>query len=254
MGMIAVEERPSFAEWAGRNKNPLIFAAVALIVVATVAIRLRQRRLEDLPQLVEIGRIQGLTKLDEGDFPAAKQILAEAASAVKGLGGQVEGAEEILQGAREAALFADLKGESLGAIVEEAAKYNPPDAWAAHFDAIYKGRSVIFMGEVLGLPDPNRPGSGYEIDQPIHYGNGPVPAGKGRLDLAGFALLDLARPNLHDVVTFGARLEAVRFDAARSEWVVTLTPDSGAFITHAKALTHLPGWDQDGQDGEPEGP
>lgn len=253
-GMIAVEERPTFAEWAGRHKNPLIFTAVILIVVATVAMRLRQRRIEDLPRVVEIGRIQGMTRLDDGDFVAAKQILAEAASAVKGLGGQVEGAEEILQAAREAALFADLSGEPLGDLVEEAAKYNPPDAWPAHFDALYKGRSLIFTAEVVGVPDPDRAGSGYEIDQPIYYGNGPAPAGRGRLDLAGFGLLEQARPNLHDVVTFGARLEAIRFDAGRSEWVVTLAPDSGAFITHAKALAHLPGWDQDGQDAPPEGP
>lgn len=244
-GMIAVEGPSGFVEWAKRNKNALIAVGVVLVLGLTVAWRVRQGRLEDLPRVVEAGRVDGLAKLDEGDFAAAKQLLARAASAVNELGGQIEGAEEILRGAREAALLADFTGESLAALVEEAAKYNPPDAWAPHFDAVYKGRSTVLMGEVLAAPDPNVPGSGYVVDQPILYGNGPVPAGRGRLDLAGFRLLEEARPNVGDVVTFGARLKAVRFDTARSEWVVELEPDSGAFITHARALSHLPGWDTD---------
>ncbi len=244
-GMIRVEEPAGFAEWARRNKNPLIFAAVVLVVGMTVAWRVRQRRIEDLPKVVEIGRVEGLAKLDDGDVSGAKQLLARAAAAVKDLGGEIEGAEEIVRGAREAALLADCKGESLGAIVEEATKYNPPDAWPAHFDALYKGRSTIIMGEVLALPDPDKPGSAYVVDQPIHFGNGPIPAGGGRLDLSGFRLLEQARPNLKDVVTFGARLKAVRFDPGKSEWVVELEPDSGAFITHARALAHWGGWDED---------
>jgi hypothetical protein len=245
--MIVVEDQPTLAEWAARHKNGLIFAVVVLIAGSTVAWRLHQRRLEELPKIVETGRVEGLLKLDSGDFSAAKQILADAAKAVEGLGGQVEGAEDIRQGAREAALLADLKSESLSDLVEQAAKYNPPDAWPAHFDAIYKGRSVIFMAEVLAAPQADIQGSGYILNWPIYYGNGPTPAGKARLDLAGFKLLEQARPNVKDVVTFGARLAAIRFDPAGSEWVVTLEPDSGSFITHAKALSHLPGWDKDGE-------
>lgn len=244
-GMIAVEEPSGFVEWAKRNKNGLIFAAVVLVVAMTVAWRVRQRRLEDLPRVVEAGRVEGLAKLDEGDFAAAKQLLARAASAVKDLGGEIEGADDVVRGAREAALLADFKGESLGALVEEAAKYNPPDAWPAHFDAIYKGRSTVLMGEVLAVSDSDKADSTYVVDQPIYYGNGPVPAGSGRLDLAGFQLLEQARPNVGDIVTFGARLEAIRFDTGKGEWVVKLVPDSGAFITHAKALGRLPGWDAD---------
>ncbi len=250
-GMIAIEEPVGLGEWARRHKNPLIFVAVVAIVAGTVALRLRQRRIEDLPQVVEIGRIKGLDALDAGDFATAKQVLAEAAKAVEGLGGDVEGAEAIVQGAREAALLADFKGGGLGELVEEAAKYNPPDAWPAQFDAIYKGRSEIFMAEVTASPDPADPESAYAIDWPIFYGPGPRPEGLGRLDLKGFKLLEQARPKVGDVVTFGARLASIRFDAVKGEWVVRLDPDSGAFMTHAKAMAHLPGWDKDAEAAEP---
>jgi hypothetical protein len=249
--MIAIEERPGLAEWARGHKNALIFVAVAAVVAGTVTLRLRQRRIENLPQVVEIGRIKGLEALDAGDFSTAKQVLAEAAKAVETLGGDVEGAEAILQGAREAALLADFKGGGLGELVEEAAKYNPPDAWPAQFDAIYKGRSEIFMAEVMDVPDPANPDSAYAIDWPIYYGPGPRPEGTGRLDLKGFKLLEQARPKRGDVVTFGARLESIRFDALKGTWVVRLDPDSGVFMTHAQAMSHLPGWEKDAEAAEP---
>ncbi|HEY2156611.1 MAG TPA: hypothetical protein VGH33_13350 [Isosphaeraceae bacterium] len=211
-GMVALEERVGLADWARGHKNALIFVGVIAIVAGTVTLRVRQRRIENLPQVVEIGRIKGLDALDAGDFATAKQVLAEAAKAVEGLGGDVEGADAIRQGAREAALLADFKGGGLGDLVEEAAKYNPPDAWPAQFDAIYKGRSEVFMATVTKVPDPAKPDSAYTIDWPIYYGPGPRPEGAGRLDLAGFKLLDQARPRVGDVVTFGARLASIRFD------------------------------------------
>ncbi len=250
-GMIAIEERPGLTEWARGHKNTLIFVGVIVIVAGTVTLRLRQRRIENLPQVVEIGRIKGLDALDAGDFATAKQVLAEAARAVEGLGGDVEGAEAILQGSREAALLADFKGGGLDDLVEEAAKFNPPDAWPAQFEAIYKGRSEVFMATIIDVPDPAKPDSAYAIDWPIYYGPGPRPEGTGRLDFKGFKLFEQARPRVGDVVTFGARLDSIRFDPLKSEWVVRLDPDSGAFMTHAKAMSHLPGWDKDAEAAEP---
>jgi hypothetical protein len=238
-GMIEIEEKPSLADWARRHKNPLIFATVALVVLGTVGLRLRQQRLEELPKVVELGRTEGLSKLDLGEFTVAKTLLGEAARAANSLGGQVEGADEVRQGALEAALLADRCSEPLGEVLEKAEAFNPPDGWASYFDAIYKGKAVIIQASITAVPDPAKPGSTYDLDYRIYHGNGSNPRGKARIDLNGFRLFEQARPQVGDVVTFGARLASLRVDSidpATGERSLQLVPDSGAFITHQRVV------------------
>jgi len=245
-GLIEVEDRPTLGERLWRRRNALIFTTVALIVALTIGFRLRQRHLEALPAIVEIGRTQGLAKLDTGDFHVAKKLLGEAASAVETLGGQVEGADAIRQGAREAALFADLVDERLETLVQKAAKAESETAWASNFTTLYKGQSIILEAQITAVPDPEVPGSGYDLDYRIYYGSGPTPAGKGRIDLTGFRLFELEKPNKGESKVFGARLASMQQDE-KGEWLIQLVPDSGCFITHDKALLLL--W---GSTGSPE--
>jgi hypothetical protein len=233
--VVLVAERPSFGEWASRHRNALLIAAVLILIVGTVAIRRRRLRLEELPQIAEIGRTEGLKKLDEGEFPAAKKLLADAAEAVEGLGGRYEGAESIRQGALEAAIFADLAPKGIEEILEEAATSDPKE-WPSRFATYYKGRSVILDPPVSDVPDPSRPGSRYEVNYTIYYGRGPRPGGKGRIDLTNFRLFELAQPKVNEQKPFGARYASIELDPTSNEWVVTFAPDSGAFITHQKAL------------------
>ena len=238
-GMIEVDDRPTLGERLWKRRNGLIFVGVAMIVVATIGVRLRQRHLEALPAIVEAGRTQGLAKLDAGDFHVAKQILVEAASAVGSLGGRVEGADEVIQGAKEAALFADRCGESLETLVESAAKADSEAAWTTRFDTLYKGQSIIVEDRIKAVPDPAIPGSTYEIDYMILYGRNLEPAGRGRIDLTGFRLFELEKPTVGETKSFGARLASMKFDKDKGEWLVGLVPDSGCFITHDKALSFV---------------
>ena len=232
---ILVVERPTFREWASSRRNALLIAAVLILIVGTVTIRWRRQRLEELPQIAEIGRTEGLKKLDAGEFHAAKKLLADAADAVEGLGGRYEGAESIRQGALEAAIFADLAPKGIDEILEEAATSDPKE-WPSRFAALYKGRSVILDPPITEVPDPARPDSSYQVNCPIYFGRGPRPDGKGRIDLAGFRLFELAQPKVEEQKPFGARYASVELDLTSNEWVVTFAPDSGVFITHPKAL------------------
>ncbi len=247
-GMIEIPDAPTFAERITRKKNLLIFGGVALLVVATVAIRWRKGHLETLPAVVELGRTEGLGKLDLGDFHVAKQILKEAAAAVEALGGRVDGADEIRQGAKEAAIFADRVSERLEVLVEGASKAESESDWTSRF-GIYRGQSVIIESTITAVPDPNKPDSKYEIDYEILYGGSLKPAGRGRIDLTGFKLFDLEKPKVGEVKTFGARLESMSFDKSSGAWLIRFAPSSGCFITHAKALESI-GWPS--QDQEPE--
>lgn len=226
---------PTLRERAWTHRNVLLGAGVLLLVVGAVAIRLRRQRLEELPQIAEIGRTEGLKKLDAGEFFVAKKLLADATDAVNGLGGRFEGAESIRQGAMEAAIFADRAPEGIAEIVEERATGDLKE-WPSKFAAFYKGRSVIIEAPISGVPEPNRPGSRYQINYPIYFGRGPKPDGKGRIDLTGFQLFELAQPKVDEQKLFGARYASVELDVATSEWVVTFEPGSGVFITHTKAL------------------
>lgn len=238
---VATAPWPSLSDWAWRRRNALLAAGVVLLVISAVAFRFHRQRLEDLPRIAEIGRTEGLRKLDQGEFHAAKKLLGEASSAVDGLGGGYEGADAIRQGAREAAIFTDLVPESLDRLLEEAATYRDGKEWPAHFAGMYRGRSVILDAPILAVPGPEKPGSSYQIDCRIYLGRGPKPDGKARIDLTGFRLFELAEPKVGEQKPFGARLAALELDAATNEWVFTFEPDSGVFITHPRALEAI-GW------------
>ena len=240
----AVEEvdRPTLSEWAWAHRNALLAVGVVLLVIGAVAFRFRRQRLEDLPRIAEIGRTEGLRKLDAGDFAAAKQLLADAASAVDGLGGRYEGADSIRQGAREAAIFTDLVPSTLEQLLDEAATFRgEPKEWPSRFAGMYRGRSIILEAPISAMPDPEKPGSTYQLEGRIYYGPGPSPVGKARIDLSGFQLFELSRPKVGDQQTFGARLATLKLDLASNEWVLTLEPDSGVYLTHPQALRAI-GW------------
>ncbi len=232
---VPAAPRPSLQEWAWGHRNALLVAAAAVLVVGAVAARWRRQRLDELPQIAEIGRAEGLKKLDAGEFDAAKKLLAEAADAVNALGGRFEGAESIRHGALEAAIFADRAPAGIAEMVEEARTCDPKE-WPSRFAAHYKGRSVIIDAPISDVPDPARPGSAYRVDYPIYFGRGPKPEGHGRIDLTGFRLFELAQPKVGERGPFGARYRSVELDLATSEWVVRFEPDSGVFILHPKAL------------------
>ncbi len=248
--MIAVE-RPTLREWASRHRHALMIAGFLLLIVGTVSIRQRRLRLEDLPRVAELGRTEGLRKLDLGEFHAAKKLLSDAADAVDGLGGRFEGADEIRQGAKEAAIFADLASKGFDEILEEAATSDPKE-WPSRFATMYRGRSVLLDAPITATPDPAQPGSSYQVDCPIYFGRGPKYDGKGRLDLAGFRLFELAQPKVGEQKPFGARYRSVELDATSNDWVITLEPDSGVFITHPDALRSIHwGGDEPAEDSRP---
>jgi len=235
---VVARERESWRIWGRRRRNPLIFGGVILLVFATLALRLRRDRLSDLPRIAEIGRIEGLAALDAGEFDKAKDLLTKAARAVDALGGEYESAEAIRRGAREAALFTDLVPETLEQIVEEA-RSGDPETWPKRFDALYKGRSIVVDARIVAAPDADRGIPAYDLDYRIYAGKGPTPPARGRLDLRGFKLFELAGSKAGDSIRIGARLASVTLDPARGDWLVALEPDSGSFITHDRALAAL---------------
>lgn len=233
--VVPVEERPTLAEWASRHRNALLVAAMVLLIVGTVAVRRRRHLLEEYPKVAELGLTEGIKKLDAGEFHAAKKLLGDAADAVDGLGGRFDGAEEIRQGAIEAAVFADLAPKGMDEILEDAAT-SEPKVWASQFAALYKGRSVIIEAPVVETPEPGRAGSAYRINFPLYFGRGPQVIGRGRLDLAGFRLFELSEPKVNEQKPFGARYASIEIDKSSNEWVVKFEPKSGVYITHVKAL------------------
>jgi hypothetical protein len=232
---ILAPDRPTLGEWASRHRNALLVAGLVLLIFGTVAFRRHRQRLEDYPKVAELGLTEGLKKLDAGEFHAAKKLLSDASDAVDGLGGRFEGAETIRQGALEAAIFADLAPKGIDEILEEAANSEAKD-WPKHFAAMYKGRSVILDPPVSDAPEPTRPSSRYQVNFPIYFGRGPRGDSKGRIDLDGFRLFELSQPKVNEQKPFGARYASVELDLSSNEWVVTFEPDSGAYITHPKAL------------------
>ena len=149
---------PTLIERAKSHPTALITLGVVVLVAGALVVRHDRLRRERLPKVVELGRTEGLAKLDAGEFQVAKRILAEAAAAVDDLGGRVEGAGEVRQGAREAAIFTDLVPESLERIVEEAATFRVLTDWTAHFNTMYRGRSIILDAPLIEVPDASRPG------------------------------------------------------------------------------------------------
>ncbi len=234
--VVAAVPRLTWREWASKHRNPLLAVGLVLLVLGAVSVRRWRQRLEELPRIAEIGRTEGFRKLDSGDFFAAKKILADASAAVDAMGGRFEGADAIRQAAREAAILTDLVPRSLEELVEEAFTYPKLSGWSAHFASMYRGRSILLETTITSVPDPSKPGSSYADAYRILVGPGPKPTAKGRVDYDGFELFELAQPKVGETKLFGARLATLEFDLATNLWVLTLEPDSGAFVTHPRAL------------------
>jgi len=230
--------RLSLRDWAIRHRHPLTFLGVILIVVATVGYRAWRSRLQELPLIVEQGREEGLAALDRGEFDTAHQLLSKARRAVDSLGGAVEGAAEIRQGAAEAELYTTLEPELLERILVEASA--DEETWKSRFDTFYKGRSLFFDCSIRSTPGSGD-GPGYDLDYRI------LPNGEGahanlrvgRIDLSGFKLIEHAKPKVGDQLQFGARLQSFSYDLDQQEWLARLEPDSGIFLTHIGALEAL---------------
>ena len=147
----------------GFGRRPLlVLACVALLALGTFAWTTWRQRWENLPQVVRIGRTEGIAALEEGKFDHANQLLSAAREAVDALGGAVEGAEEVRHAADEATILVNLLTDSLESLLDEAARTSP-QAWAGRFDTMYKGRAVVIDATITATPDT--PGSNrYELD------------------------------------------------------------------------------------------
>src|SRR5207248_2882053 len=156
------DSRGDPVDWLKRHRNPLLFLAVGLLLVATIAIRHSRQRRQELPRIAALGRVEGLAALDEGEFDKAYQLLIPARDAVDALGDAVEGPAQIRQGAAEAAIFNRLVPQRLEVILDEAGRSDPKE-WPAYFATHYKGRAIIVDSYVIAVPD--RAGQGrYELD------------------------------------------------------------------------------------------
>jgi hypothetical protein len=241
---VEIEPRPrARSGW----KPAWIFAVVALVVVATISLRIWRNVRQSYPQVAELGRDEGIPALEAGEFDRAHQILAPAKQAVDALGGQVEGADRIRQAADEAALYVNLASLGLEEMLDEAARATTPKEWASRFNDRYKGRGVVFDTDIRATPAD--PVGRYEIDYVIlpiedvgsFRAEGARPERSARVDFRGFELFDLAKPKVGDHVVFGARLAALEYDAEARGWVVRLEPRSGLFVRFHEALDAL-GW------------
>jgi hypothetical protein len=225
----------------------LLLVVVPCLVIATVALRYRQNLRQEYPAIVERGRTDGIKALEEGEFDKANQLLSAARSAVDGLGGAVEGADDVRQAADEAAIFVKLIPQDLGDLLDEAGQTDKL-SWASRFDTVYKGRSIFVDSIQTAVPD-GTPSSRYELLLRILPPGEATkrdgrPALYGVIDLTGFQLLEMAARPLGERVIFGARLKSFAYEDNAESWVVRLEPKSGVFITHTKALDSL-GWRED---------
>ena len=224
-------------QWASEHRMPLLLVSVVLIVLSTIGYRVGRSRFQELPRIAEQGREQGLPALDTGKFDTAQQFLSEASRAVDTLGGQVEGAEEIRQGAREAAIFTNLVPDSLEAILADASA--DPKERDSRFGTLYRGRSIIIDANIVATPDDKGNGR-FELDYrivPVTEGSKRV----GRLDLSQFRLFEDSTRKVGDHVIFGARLSSLTLDSESGDWLFGLAPESGVYMTHYKALESF-GW------------
>jgi hypothetical protein len=226
----------------------LVFLLVPLLFIAAVALRSWMSRRQEFPLIAERGRTEGIPALKEGHFDQAYQLLSAAKTAVDALGGAVEGAEQIREAANEAALYVDLASSSMEEMLQEAGR-TEPDAWAARFETLYKGRSILIDSRIQAVPASGGP-AGYLLDYRVfppgeatHFlAVGAPPERYAELDLAGFELLELGPPrSVGDRVIFGARLDSMRYDSESKRWVVRLEPKSGVIIVHPEALQAI-GW------------
>ncbi len=228
--------------------HTLIFIVVPIVVVATIGWRVRQYRRQGYPLIAEEGRLKGIPALDEGNFDKAYQLLSAAKAAVDYLGGAVEDAEAIKSAAEEAEVFVNRCSRSLEDLLTEAG-HTSPDAWRSRFDALYKGQYIIFDTHILAQPVPGK-SPAYELEY-IVFPLGEAssfrridlarPERFGRIDLTGFQLFELARPQVGDRVIFSAKLASFEYHSSTDEWLIGLESKSGVYIQHTKALEAL-GW------------
>jgi hypothetical protein len=222
-----------------RTVNRLLLVIVPCLIIATVAWRWRQQLRQGYPAIVEKGRTEGIKALDEGDFDKAFQLLAAGKSAALGLGGAVEGADEVRQAADESAIFVNLITRDLGDLLDEAGRTDPI-TWDSRFDSLYKGRSIVVDSIVTAVPDGTKSAKYELMFRVLPPGEATNRDGRpdrvGEIDLTGFQLLQMAGRSIGDRVIFGATLASFKRDSESGSWLVGLEPKSGVFITHTKAL------------------
>jgi hypothetical protein len=239
-GTIVLQtRRPGIGGWARKHPVGLALGGAAILVAVTVGYRIWLARWENLPHVAETNWSEGQEALDAGEFDAAKQKLAIAASAFERLGIRDERSSQSRQLADEAAILADRCGATLQELIGEAARFSPPEGWPERFHNIYEGQSVVFDAEITATPDGSSTGA-YEIDVQILDGRGPEPSRVGIVDLTGFKLFEAMKPKVGQAVLFGARLESLTFD--KKAWRLRVQPQSGVIMTQTKALEQA-GWD-----------
>jgi hypothetical protein len=238
-GASAAAVRQRLTAWVRKWRNPLLFLGVVLLIAVTVGFRQWRQYRQDLPRVAALGRVDGLAALDEGEFDKAHQLLSRARHAVDALGGAVEGAAEIRQGAAEAEILVSLVPDRLETILDAAGRSDPKE-WPRQFATLYKGRSIVVDAHIIATPETlGQPR--YELDYQVLPDGEGKPLRVARIDTTGFQLFALAGPKVGDQVTFGARLAAFTYDDQAQEWRIALEPRSGVYLTHPRALEAL-GW------------
>jgi hypothetical protein len=232
---LLVPVRPSLRDRLRRNRLMLVGLAVVGLVMATVAYSLYRNARRDYPTMVQQGRDDGIPALDDGDFDRAYRLLSRAAEAVEALGGQIGGAEEVRQAAREAAIFVDLIPERLEEILDARARTVDEAEWQSTFDRRYKGRAVLLSAQVTGTPASS---GRFEVNYRVLNRTATNPR-IARIDFEGFRLLEAGAPEVGAQIQFGARLEAIWSD--QDGYLIQLQPNSGVTITHVDALDAI-GW------------
>lgn len=232
---IVVADRPTFGDRLRRNRPALVAVGVVVVLLGTVAYTIQRNLRRDYPGLARRGLNEGIAALDRGEFDRAHQLLAPAAAAVDALGGQIEGAAEIRQAAREAAIYVDLVPEPLETILSERAGTVDPDEWNTRFDREYRGRSVLIEALVIAQASTGENALNYEI-----LARGTTDPRRGRIDFEGFGLYERNPPEPGSHVIFGARLRAVEPGDGGS-WRFLLEPESGVPMAHQEAIQAL-GW------------
>ncbi|QDV37831.1 hypothetical protein [Tautonia plasticadhaerens] len=232
---ILVPDRPSLRDRVRRNRPMLVGLAMVVVVLGTAAFSIYRNARRDYPTMVQRGRDEGIPALEDGDFDLAHRLLSRAAEAVEALGGQIGGAEEVRQAAREAAIFVDLIPDRLEAILDERARTVDESRWQSTFDRFYRGRSILLSAEVTGTPAAS---GRFEINYRVLNRTATSPR-VARIDFEGFRLFESGSPEVGARLQFGARLEAIWSE--EGGYRIQLQPESGVTITHVEALDAL-GW------------
>ena len=171
----------------------------------------------------------GRHALAEGDFHLAVQLLQSALDQDRQHPDLLSPDErrDLTQLWRQGDLLARLSSRSLEEMVEEADLVRHDEEWKAHFDAEYKGKTVVFDDEVrfddAPLPDGRR--------RPLlRYYRVTAGGREVRLALEDLSVLQpLARERPRRML-FGGRLSAVERGPG-GQWVVRFDPDGGVLLT-----------------------